>query len=315
MSTPTPADLLQLALGVFPPLPTIVEVLSADGGGFALRIADREDELLHAYGPRAQMRKELQLLARITDPSRGRYEVEFEVAEVFYHSAADALMHLTVTGVHHRKMRRASPRVAVSERAHARVLFCRTLPRDSRLDLRLADISATGVAFTGMGQLDPGDLLLVSTRIGGQAIHFEARVVRSDAGALRPLPHRLRDHRVRGRRPREHHRDGRCRRPRTGPRTSAGPTPPRRWCATPSRGCSAASSGPEPLPRITPTGDRRPARRIPIVGVGVHLAMCTASHERGRGEGLRQSAWKRGVRAQLRRHGRRHARARLGCSC
>ena len=69
MSTPTPADLLQLALGVFPPLPTIVEVLSADGGGFPLRIADREDELLHAYGPRTQMRKELQLLARITDPA------------------------------------------------------------------------------------------------------------------------------------------------------------------------------------------------------------------------------------------------------
>jgi len=181
MSTPTPADLLQLALGVFPPLPTIVEVLSADGGGFALRIADREAELLHAYGPRNQMRRELQLLARITDPSRGRYEVEFEVAEIFYHSAADALMHLTVTGVHHRKMRRASPRVAVNERAHARVLFCRTLPRDSRLDLRLADISATGVAFTGVRQLDPGDLLLISTRIGGHAIHFEARVVRSDA--------------------------------------------------------------------------------------------------------------------------------------
>jgi PilZ domain len=181
MSTQTPADLAQLALGVFPPLPTIVEVLSADGGGFALRIAGREDELLHAYGPRTQMRKDLQLLARITDPQRGRYEVEFEVAEIFYYSAADALLHLTVTGVHHRKMRRASRRVAVNERAHARVLFCRTLPRDSRLDLRLADISATGVAFTGVRQLDPGDLVLISTRIGGQAIHFEARVVRSDA--------------------------------------------------------------------------------------------------------------------------------------
>jgi hypothetical protein len=181
MSTPTPADLLQLALGVFPPLPTIVEVLSADGGGFALRIAGRDEELLHSYGPRAHMRQELQLLARITDPQRGRYEVELEVAEVFFHSSADALLHLTVTGVHHRKMRRASPRVAVNERAHARVLFCRTLPRDSRLDLRLVDISATGVAFTGVGQLDPGDLVLVSTRIGGQAIHFEARVVRSDA--------------------------------------------------------------------------------------------------------------------------------------
>jgi PilZ domain len=180
MSSSNPADMLALALGVFPPLPAIVEVLSADGGGFTLRIADREGDLLHAYAPRTQMRKDLRLLARITDPERGRYEVELEVVEVFYHSAADALVHLAATGVQHRKMRRAAPRVSVSERAHARVLFCRSLARDTRLDLRLADISATGVAFTGTSALDAGDLLLVSTRIGGMPIHFEARVVRSD---------------------------------------------------------------------------------------------------------------------------------------
>ena len=180
MSTPDPGVLVQLALGVFPPLPAIVEVLSEDGGGFALRIVACEDGLIHAYAPRTQVRKELRLLARITDAQRGRYEVEFEAAEIFYHSAADALVHLAVAGVQHRKMRRAAPRVSISERAHARVLFCRTLPRDTRLDLRLADISATKVAFTGTSALDPGDLLLVSTRIGGIAIHFEARVVRSD---------------------------------------------------------------------------------------------------------------------------------------
>ena len=180
MSTPDPAVLVQLALGVFPPLPAIVEVLSEDGGGYALRVVTCEDGLLHAFAPRTQVRKDLRLLARITDAQRARYEVEFEIAEVFYHSASDALVHMAVTGVQHRKMRRAAPRVSVSERAHARVLFCRTLPRDTRLDLRLADISATGVAFTGTSALDPGDLLLVSTRIGGMAIHFESRVVRSD---------------------------------------------------------------------------------------------------------------------------------------
>ena len=45
-------------------------------------------------------------------------------------------------------MRRAAPRVPVSERTQARVLFCRTLPRDTRLDVRLSDISDTGVGFT-----------------------------------------------------------------------------------------------------------------------------------------------------------------------
>ena len=171
--------MLALAMGVFPPLPAIVEVLSADGGGFPLRISGHEDDLLQAYAPRNQVRKELRLLSRVTDPARGRYEVELEVAEVFFHSAADALIHASVTGVQHRKMRRSSPRVSISERAHARVLFCRTLPRDTRLDLRLSDISATGVAFTGTSELDPGDLLLVSTRISGMPIHFEARVVRA----------------------------------------------------------------------------------------------------------------------------------------
>src|SRR3954453_652781 len=58
MSTPAPAVLVQLALGVFPPLPAIVEVLSEDGGGYALRIVACEEGLLHAFAPRTPARKD-----------------------------------------------------------------------------------------------------------------------------------------------------------------------------------------------------------------------------------------------------------------
>jgi len=152
------------------PLLDVVLFCALTGGGFALRIAAREDELLHAYGPRTQMRKELRLLSRITDAQRGRYEIEFEVAEVFYYSATDALLHLAVTGVHHRKMRRASPRVAVSERAHARVLFCRTLPRDSRLDLRVLDLTdpkAAAAAARGFELDAPLFVISVAAQLAG----------------------------------------------------------------------------------------------------------------------------------------------------
>jgi hypothetical protein len=176
----TREELLALALGVLPAPPFQIEVLSEDGGSFLLAVFAREGELLHAFGPREAVRADLHLLARITDQARGRYELEFEVAEAFFHSGTDTLAHVAVSGVRHRKMRRAAPRVPIAEPATARVVFCRTLPRDSEVAVRLADISATGLAFTATKRLDIGDLLSVTTRLAGQPAEMEVRVIRSD---------------------------------------------------------------------------------------------------------------------------------------
>jgi hypothetical protein len=177
---PTRQELLELALGVLPPLPLQIDVLSEDGGSFLLGIFDREGELLHAFGPRERVRRDLHMLARITDEARGRYELEFEVADAFFHSGSETMLHVAVSGVRHRKMRRAAPRVAVAEPAVARVVFCRTLPRDSEVDVRLADISTTGLAFTSARRLDVGDLLGVTTRLEGRPVEMEVRVIRTD---------------------------------------------------------------------------------------------------------------------------------------
>jgi hypothetical protein len=181
MSKPTRHEMLTLALGVLPPPPTEVEVLSEDGGAFLLRIVEQEDELLHAFAPRKQVRKELHLLARVTDEQRGRYEVEFEVDEAYFHSAAEALVHAAVSGVRHRKMRRSAPRIPVTERTKARVLFCRTLPRHETLDVRLSDVSTTGIGFTSAQELHAGDLLVVAATLAGTIVDIETRIVRVDA--------------------------------------------------------------------------------------------------------------------------------------
>src|SRR6476659_2296011 len=142
-----------------PELPEIVDVLSEDGGCFPLRISEREEDLLLGYAPRGAIRDDLHLLARVYHPGRGRYEVEFEVVDHFFHSTQEALAHLAVSGVRHRKARRASPRVAVSAQASAAVRYCRSLPRDTVLDVRVVDVSATGCAFVTQKELDPGDMV------------------------------------------------------------------------------------------------------------------------------------------------------------
>lgn len=178
MSKPDPEELLTLALGVLPPLPCKVDVLSEDGGSFALAVSHPEDGVLHTFGPRDRMRKDLHLLARITDESRGGYEVEFEVLETFFHSGLETLAHVGVSGVRRRKMRRTAARIQTAEPATATVIFCRSHPRDTELDVRLADVSATGVAFTCAKPLDEGDLFLVRTRLNGEPVQMEARVIR-----------------------------------------------------------------------------------------------------------------------------------------
>jgi len=180
MSQPSREELLTLALGVLPPPPEQVEVLSEAGGSFLLTISGQEDGMLHAFAPRHAVRNDLHLLARVASPGRGRYEVEFEVADSFFHSTTEALVHLVVNGVRHRKARRASPRAVVSCPAIASVRYCETLRAATELPIRLVDVSATGCAFIAQQELHPGDLFRLEFKLAGRVMNIEARVVRMD---------------------------------------------------------------------------------------------------------------------------------------
>jgi hypothetical protein len=126
------------------------------------------------------MRPGLHLLARVVDEQRGRYEIEFEVVEAFFHSGQEALMHLAVVGVRHRKARRAAPRVGVSVQLAARVRYGHSMPRDTELVVRLIDISTTGLAFVTERELATGDMFLLPFRLGDRDMRVDARVVRVD---------------------------------------------------------------------------------------------------------------------------------------
>ena len=97
MSNDQRVELVSLALGVLPELPSVVDVLSEGGGSYELRLSHREDDLLHGFCAAPAAHPRLHLLARVFDAARGRYEIEFEVEETFFHTGSESLVHLTVT--------------------------------------------------------------------------------------------------------------------------------------------------------------------------------------------------------------------------
>lgn len=180
MAQPSRADLLSLALGVLPDPPALLDVISEDGGAFRVALDGVDHDMLRLYAPRTAVRKDLRLLARITDHDRGGYEVELEVAEVFFHSGAEALVQAGVAQVRRRKMRRLAARVPVAAKALGRIVFCRSLPEGSEIDVRVADVSTTGVAFSSRQPLDAGDLIELDAYLAGRTMTIGVRVVRCD---------------------------------------------------------------------------------------------------------------------------------------
>ncbi len=173
-------QMLLLARGILPSLPAAVQVLSEDGGSFDLQVEQAENGLLVAVAPRDRIRDELRLLGRIVVDTRGRYEIELEVAESFWLSQTEVIVNLQVNSVTHQKMRRAAPRVQVGNDAVARIVFSRAQPNGSELEVKLADVSSTGAAFNSPKPVDPGDLLTIETTLAGRFMAFEARVIRCD---------------------------------------------------------------------------------------------------------------------------------------
>ena len=172
-----PSDILRSALSLLPPMPSSVDVIAEEGGSFALTLAAVEGNLVYGYGNRALVRPELELEARLRDDLGEGWNIRFAILRTYFQSGDDLLLHLNVAGVEPHTSDRRVARGHVAELAVARVLYAQNHTRDERFDVRLADVSPTGVAFVTARTLVTGDLLELDTALDGQPLRFEARVV------------------------------------------------------------------------------------------------------------------------------------------
>jgi hypothetical protein len=172
-----PSERLRSALSLLPPLPCSVEVLSPEGGSFALTLAAVEGNLVYAYGARKLVRDDLVLEARLRDDRGEGWDIHFSILRSYFQSGDDLLLHLNVVAVDPRSATRLAARAHLAELSTARVLYAHSYQRDELFDVRLADASPTGAAFVSERRLATGDLLELETYIEDQVVRFEVRVV------------------------------------------------------------------------------------------------------------------------------------------
>ena len=95
----------------------------------------------------------------------------------FFQSGSELLLHLHVSAIEDHFASRTAPRAPVSVPAYLHVLYGREIAPGEQLDIRLADVSRTGVSFITNRSFQPGDKLEISAELPRRLVRMEAQVV------------------------------------------------------------------------------------------------------------------------------------------
>jgi hypothetical protein len=173
----TSKELLNLALDLLPEMPGTVEVYAQDGGVFNLMLAAIEGDTIYAYGDRNHVRDGLTLTWQQRNQEGDGHNVQFTIQRTFFQSGAELLLHLYVSGIEDHFASRTAPRAQMSTPAYLHVLYGREIAPGEQLDIRLADVSRTGVSFITTRSFQPGDKVEISAELPQRLVRMEARVV------------------------------------------------------------------------------------------------------------------------------------------
>jgi hypothetical protein len=180
MARPNDNKLADLAVSILSQLQSAtVEAFSADGGVLSLEMQHQQGPYIVAQVSKLRVRPQLELLARTTDPAGGGYDIELSVAEVFYASQWMASVHLRVLDVRRRDSHRVAARARMDELALLHVLGARGIAANEEFDVRLADLSPSGVAFVTDREFSIGDRFALMVTVGGRVLRMQARVLQT----------------------------------------------------------------------------------------------------------------------------------------
>jgi hypothetical protein len=172
--------LTDLAVSILSQLPShTVEAFSGDGGVVAIDLRSQDGVHIVAEVPRLRVRGQLDLLVRTNELHGGGYDIALNVAEMLYESEWMATVNLRVLDVRRRESERTTPRAAVEELALVHVLGARGIAQSEEFDVRLADLSPSGVAFITDRTFHIGDTLAMMVTIDGHVLRLQARVLQT----------------------------------------------------------------------------------------------------------------------------------------
>lgn len=175
---------LQMARAILPELPFDIDAYTSDGAASTLRIYAEEDGHVHAMMPWSEAREDMALIIPIRSADRGGYDIACHVASVYFEGGSLGRVDLAITAVSRRKPYRAVVRAHASQLALVTVVASRHQAAREEFDVRLVDLSVTGLAFLTERKLVAGDIVRLSTQLGDASFYAEARVV-----SPRPAPY------------------------------------------------------------------------------------------------------------------------------
>jgi len=176
----TDTKLADLAVSILSQLPTPkVEAFSAEGGVVMLELQSQDGAYILADAPRQQVRPELDLLVRTSEINGGGYDIALTVEDTLHQTEWMIGVRLRVLDVLRRESERTTPRAAVEELALMHVLGARRIAEGEEFDVRLADLSPSGVAFVTDRSFHTGDFFAMMVTIRGKLLRLQARALQT----------------------------------------------------------------------------------------------------------------------------------------
>lgn len=161
---------------------TGVPATSQDGTQIACDPFRLDGEVLRAYLPRLQMGGVERLTLRFAVGNQP-WRAEFELAEAEYHSFEQAIGVLTLLEIEQDGAGRQSARAQLGAPGVLKAIFCQNAVDGNEYDVRVDDISETGVQLSTELQVAPGDEFALTTTLEGRRLQIEAKAVKATVGA------------------------------------------------------------------------------------------------------------------------------------
>jgi hypothetical protein len=159
-----------------------VSATSQDGSQIACDPFQLDGDVLRAYLPRLQMAGIDRLTLRFA-VGNSPWRADFELTEAEYHSFEQAIGVLRLMGIEPDGAGRQKARVELRTPGVLTAIFCANAVDGNEYDVRVEDISETGVQLTTELRVEPGDEFALTTELEGRRVRLEAKAVKASGGA------------------------------------------------------------------------------------------------------------------------------------
>jgi hypothetical protein len=159
-----------------------VPATSQDGKQLLCDPFELDGLMLRAYLPRLQMGGVEQLTLRFAVGDQP-WTARFELTEAEYHSFEQAIGVLALVEISEDGAGRQAARVELHIPAVMTAIFCQCAVEGNEYDVRVDDLSETGVQVTIELQMAAGDEFALAFTLEERRITIQARAVKADMGA------------------------------------------------------------------------------------------------------------------------------------